>query len=96
MIRLYIRDFPYIAWILPSWIATKLPSAKTFVVPLTGIFLGNTDGIQIKVITVTFGKPKNRFVPTAEALPTVKTMPKCPHDSISETHLRQGPQDVKH
>jgi hypothetical protein len=63
MIVFYVWKYPNITRVLAERVAGQFASARSFEVALSGIFGGNSYGIEIKGIVIALGEPKNRFVP---------------------------------
>jgi hypothetical protein len=87
MVGFYVGYVPDVGWIFPSGISAPFSFARSFVVFLARILLGDSHSVQIKMIIIPLCEPKNGFMPATEPLGRVLTMTKGPHNPISELKL---------
>jgi hypothetical protein len=99
MIRLYIRDFPYVRRILPERVAGQLAPSWSLEVLLLGVLLGLANGIEVEGVVITLGKPNDDLVPAGETTGGVEAVAELPYDPVPHAEAKRLKQreelDVK-
>jgi hypothetical protein len=84
LVPLVGNELPEVRWIFTKWVARRLAPVRTLIMGLSRIFGGNPYCVQVEDVTVSFGKPEQRFVPTREPPRSVKTVLEVPNHSVPE------------
>ena len=79
-----LRNIPDVTGVFPEGIAAVLALLSTFVVLFPGITLGQSDGIQVEMVVIPFGVPKDNLMAPAKTLRTVKAAIEAPNDPVTE------------
>ena len=72
MVALDVGNVPQVARILAERVARQLPCFRPLEVLLARILLRDSDRIEVEEVVVRLSEPDDRFVPSGEALRTMK------------------------
>lgn len=84
VVRLHVRDVPYVRGILPQRISRCLPSVWSLEVLLAGILRGNANWIDIEIVVVRLREPHDGLVSSGKSLCAVQPVAKAPDDSVAQ------------
>ena len=85
-----LGNVPDIAGVFPTGIAAELATLSTFVMLFSGITLGQSDRIQVEIIVMSFGIPKDNLMTATKTPRTVKTTIKAPNDPVTKHDVGNG------
>lgn len=85
--RFDVRDFPHVRWVLAKGIATKFAFVGSLIMPLARILLRYPHRVEIELVVVTLGEPKDSLMAAAKAAASVDSVSKGPNNAISEDEV---------
>ena len=82
---IFCTELPIVRWVfskwIPAWQSCLFASIRGM--PLSWIELRNSDRVEIELVFVAFGEPKDSLISSGKSFVRVKTEVKTPNYSIS-------------